>query len=166
MPYCVASVVPGIVDCRPSNWRCSANGVNRAPVDSMPRSMTAWPLRRASAYWPSSARTHPVVTFSRDRPFSETYTLGHQKVKWEIYGISHLSQSAARALKTAVKHLFTHSMYGGSRPCGFRSSVCPDPSKIPVEQIIDVWREESKGGRYLNKFIWGAEGLLKELPED
>ena len=42
-----------------------------------------------------------------------------------------------------------------------------DPSKIPVEEIIDIWREESKAGRYLNKMIWGAEGLSKALnPED
>ena len=37
-----------------------------------------------------------------------------------------------------------------------------DPSKIPAAEIVDIWREESKGGRYLNKFIWGMEALVKE----
>uniref|UniRef100_A0A7S0Q1D0 HAT C-terminal dimerisation domain-containing protein n=1 Tax=Coccolithus braarudii TaxID=221442 RepID=A0A7S0Q1D0_9EUKA len=34
-----------------------------------------------------------------------------------------------------------------------------DPAKIPAEQIIDIWREESKGGRYENKLMWGLQGL-------
>ena len=36
------------------------------------------------------------------------------------------------------------------------------PAKIPVEAIIDIWREESKGGRYENKFLWGIEALVQE----
>ena len=39
-----------------------------------------------------------------------------------------------------------------------------DPTKIPVEEIIDIWREESKGGRYLNKLLWGGQALpLQEM---
>ena len=40
-----------------------------------------------------------------------------------------------------------------------------DPSKIPVEEMIDIWREESKGGRYLNKLLWGAQALPQMLEE-
>jgi hypothetical protein len=40
-----------------------------------------------------------------------------------------------------------------------------DPTKIPVEEIIDNWREESKGGRYLNKLLWGAQALPQMLQE-
>ena len=39
-----------------------------------------------------------------------------------------------------------------------------DPTKILVEEIIDIWREESKGGRYLNKLLWGGQALpLQEM---
>ena len=37
-----------------------------------------------------------------------------------------------------------------------------DPAKIPAAEIVDIWREESKGGRYLNKFIClGGGGAVK-----
>ena len=38
-------------------------------------------------------------------------------------------------------------------------------TKIPVEEIIDIWREESKGGRYLNKLLWGGQALPQMLQE-
>ena len=40
-----------------------------------------------------------------------------------------------------------------------------DPAKIPVEEIINIWREESEVGRYLNKLIWGAQGLEQAIGE-
>ena len=33
-----------------------------------------------------------------------------------------------------------------------------DPSKIPVEEIVEVWREQSKKGRY-ESAMWRAAGL-------
>ena len=32
------------------------------------------------------------------------------------------------------------------------------PSKIPVDEIVNVWREQSKRGRYENA-MWAAAGL-------
>ena len=40
-----------------------------------------------------------------------------------------------------------------------------DPAKIPVEEIIDIWREESKSGRFLNQLVWGAQALPRVLTE-
>ena len=40
-----------------------------------------------------------------------------------------------------------------------------DSTKIPVEEIIDIWREESKSGRFLNQLVWGAQALPRVLTE-
>ena len=36
-----------------------------------------------------------------------------------------------------------------------------DPAKIPVSEIVQIWREEASLGRYANQLIWGVEGLLE-----
>ena len=36
-----------------------------------------------------------------------------------------------------------------------------DPSKIPAKEIVDIWREQSSSGRYVNSYVWGAEALLE-----
>jgi hypothetical protein len=38
-----------------------------------------------------------------------------------------------------------------------------DPTKIPIEDIIELWREQSSKGRYANSLYWGAGGLLDAL---
>ena len=38
-----------------------------------------------------------------------------------------------------------------------------DPTKIPIEDIIELWREQSSKGRYANSLYWGAAGLLDAL---
>ena len=40
-----------------------------------------------------------------------------------------------------------------------------DPAKIPVSEIVQIWREEASLGRYANQLIWGVEGLLDRLLE-
>ena len=31
-----------------------------------------------------------------------------------------------------------------------------DPTKIPIEDIIELWREQSSKGEYANSLYWGA----------
>jgi hypothetical protein len=45
------------------------------------------------------------------------------------------------------------------------SLFSPASFKIPTEQIIDIWCEESKRGRYLNKFVWGLQALEQAAKE-
>ena len=40
-----------------------------------------------------------------------------------------------------------------------------DPAKIPVSEIVQIWREEASLGRYANQLVWGVEGLLDRLLE-
>ena len=40
-----------------------------------------------------------------------------------------------------------------------------DPTKIPVDEIIEIWREESSKSRYANAFLWSVEGLLEVQAE-
>ena len=60
---------------------------------------------------------------------------------------------------------------GLSNPCathpGLNRGHWPwqDPTKIPVEEIIAIWREECKGTRYANKLIWGLEGLSQAVQD-
>ena len=39
-----------------------------------------------------------------------------------------------------------------------------DASKIPVEQVVEVWREQSKRGRY-ESTMWSAAGLEEPKSE-
>ena len=39
-----------------------------------------------------------------------------------------------------------------------------DPSKIPVQEIVDIWGSGSKRGRYDGK-IWKADALLDDFTE-
>ena len=38
-----------------------------------------------------------------------------------------------------------------------------DPTEIPVEDIVELWREQFSKGRYANSLYWGAAGLLDAL---
>jgi len=42
--------------------------------------------------------------------------------------------------------------------CSLGAEWKEDPSKIPVDEIAEVWRSESKGGRY-EAALWKASGL-------
>ena len=38
-----------------------------------------------------------------------------------------------------------------------------DPTKIPIEDTIELWREQSSKGEYANSLYWGAGSLLDAL---
>jgi hypothetical protein len=38
-----------------------------------------------------------------------------------------------------------------------------DPTKIPVEDIIEIWREQSSKGRCANSLFWRVEALLDAM---
>jgi hypothetical protein len=67
--------------------------------------------------------------------------------------------SLMNLLKTAKRSRMGTALLRMLMTIGTLGEEWKDPSKIPAAEIVDIWREESKGGRYLNKFVWGAEGL-------
>ena len=44
-----------------------------------------------------------------------------------------------------------------------RSTMVNELLRIRIEDIIELWREQSSKGRYANSLYWGAGGLLDAL---
>ena len=65
-----------------------------------------------------------------------------------------------------LMHMHMHMQHAHAHAaCTCNMQHAQDPAKIPVEEIINIWREESEAGRYLNKLIWGAQGLEQAIGE-